>query len=114
MVMGGLAVGVCRRSGVSVAFRMPEWRPAGQPRSERQGPMRRRRLPWTWIVLPVAAALAVAPPAGAATPPSGTLTGSDQGQGELKYTGATGAGTEAGSQDQGAGCFGVDGKPSPT
>jgi len=81
--------------------------------SERQGPMRRRWLPGTVIVVLLAAALG-AVPAGAATPPSGTLTADDQGQGELKYTGATGAGTETGGQDQGAGCFGVDGKPSPT
>lgn len=65
------------------------------------------------VVVGLLALVAWSSPAGAATPPSGTLTANSQGQGNtLTWTGSVHIGSETGSQDEGIGCFGSDNKPA--
>jgi hypothetical protein len=71
-----------------------------------------RRFVWI-LVLVAAAALGARQAAIAATPGQGTISVDAQGNGStVKWTGSVHPGSESGSQDQGAGCFGSDNKPA--
>ncbi|MBW3607348.1 MAG: glycoside hydrolase [Actinobacteria bacterium] len=66
------------------------------------------------VVVAVAAALTClwAPAAHAATPASGTLAPDASGAGSVSWTGSTTIGAETLVADQGARCFGADGRPA--
>jgi hypothetical protein len=68
------------------------------------------------IVLAVAAIAATvcicAPLAGAANPPAATLTPDAAGGGSVSWTGSASIGSETLVSDQGAKCFGADGRPA--
>lgn len=68
------------------------------------------------VVLAVALVAAVAcmrtPVAGAASPPAGTLTPDATGAGAVSWTGSAGVGGETLVSDNGAKCFGADGRPA--
>ena len=73
--------------------------------------MGRRRGIWA-LLLALGAAAACAPATHAATPPSGTLAPDASGGGAIFWTGSVSVGSETLLADQGARCFGADGRPA--
>jgi hypothetical protein len=57
---------------------------------------------------------ACAPAVQAAAPPAGTLTPDATGAGAISWTGSASVGTETLLSDEGAKCFGADGRPAPS
>ncbi|HWC26490.1 MAG TPA: hypothetical protein VG474_07900, partial [Solirubrobacteraceae bacterium] len=64
------------------------------------------------LALALLAAGACAPAAGAASPAAGTLSPDASGAGALTWSGSVRPGTETLLADQGARCFGADGRPA--
>jgi hypothetical protein len=69
----------------------------------------------TWIaaLASVVAAAVLAAPASAAAPPAGTLAPDASGAGAVSWTGTARVGGETLKSDNGAGCFGADGRLNP-
>jgi hypothetical protein len=68
---------------------------------------------WITALASVIVSAALAMPAQAATPSAATLTPDAAGGGGLSWTGSVQIGSETLKADQGAGCFGADGRPTP-
>jgi hypothetical protein len=73
----------------------------------------RGRRGWVAALLSVAATVVLAAPASAANPAAATLTPDAAGNGAVNWSGTANLGTEALVSDEGRGCFGADGRPSP-
>ncbi|MFP5379804.1 MAG: sialidase family protein, partial [Vicinamibacteria bacterium] len=65
------------------------------------------------VALALCGALAGAPAAPAATPAAGTLVPDASGGGSISWSGSVRPGTESLRADEGAACFGADGRPAP-